>query len=150
VTQPDVPPTVPAPAFAPAVVPPPPRRPSATLAIIALVVAASLTLLYLIVKLVAVSINPDFDSDSTRAIASVLGVLGLLTILPALAVVVMGHLALRRRRDGATPGRALAGVALGLGYFHMLMWGNRVLLALVIATQSGDFSTFVADVFWWA
>jgi hypothetical protein len=150
VTQPDVPPTVPAPGVAPAIVPPPPRRPSSALAIISLVLAALLTLLYLIVKLIAVSLNPDFGSDTTNAASSVLGVFGLLALLPALAVVVMGHLALRRRPDGATPGRALAGAALGLGYFHVLMWGNRVLLALVIATQAGDFSTFVADVFWWA
>lgn len=149
-TQPDVPPTVPAPGVAPAIVPPPPRRPFSALATIALVLAALLTLLYLIVKLVAVSINPDFGSDTSNAVSSVLGVFGLLAILPALAVVVMGHLALRRRRDGETPGRVLAGAALGLGYFHVLMWGNRVLLALVIATQSGDFSTFVSDVFWWA
>jgi hypothetical protein len=113
-------------------------------------VGASLTALYLVVKIVAPTISPDLGSDTSIAIANVLGVLGLLAIIPAVAVIVMGHLALRRRPDGTTPGRALAGLALGLGYIHVLMWGNRLVIAAIVASQTGGFGTFIADTFWWA
>lgn len=133
-----------------AVYPPVERRPSVVLAIVAVVTGGALTLLYLMVKIVAPWINPDYGSDTSNAISTVFGVLGLLAIIPAGGVVVMGHLALRRRADGTSPGRAIAGVALGFGYVQVLMWGNRILIAAIVAAQSGDFSTFVSDTFWWA
>jgi hypothetical protein len=130
------------------------RRPAPVMAILALALGALLVVLYLIVKLVgAVLTNDDtaFDTGSPiYDLTTVLGILGILAILPAAVVVVLGHIGVRRRADGTYSGRLVAAAALAVGYLLVLMWGNRLLVTFLVASSAGDFSTFVTNNFWWA
>ena len=138
------------------VMPPAPRPRANTWAILALAIGAVLTLLYVIVKLVGAVLNadpgsfdPSVDSNADAA-AFFLGVLGLVAILPAAAAVIFGHLGLRRRADGTSPGRAIAAAGLTLGYVMVIMWANRLLIAAIVSTTTGAPDQFIPNVFWWA
>ena len=135
---------------------PAPRSRPNTMAILAFASGAVLTLLYVIVKLLGPVLNADpgaFDpsvESNADAAAFFLGVLGILAILPAAATVVFGHLGLRRRADGTTPGRTWAAVGLTLGYVMVIMWANRLLVAAIASATMGAADQFVPNVFWWA
>ncbi|MEO8529473.1 MAG: hypothetical protein ABI435_10380 [Pseudolysinimonas sp.] len=150
------PPSVPsqfAPGYAAFAVPLP-RNSAPMMSIIAASLGGLLVLLYLLVKVTAAALQADSTAyapgSSSYTIATVLGFLGLLAIIPAAVVVVVAHQGARRRPDGSDRGRLLAAAALSVGYLLVLMWGNRLLATLVIASTSNDFTMFVQNNFWWA
>ena len=126
-----------------------PRTGWSPLAITAFALAAFETGALLLVRLIAVTTAYN-SAEGTQALATVFGVLGLLSIVLTVGVIVLGHLALRQTKNDVRRGRVLAGAALGVGYFHLLLWGNRVILAAIAAATLGDFTQFLPNVFYWA
>lgn len=134
---------------APAAAPTPSARlPIAPLAWAALGIAALQTLILLIGRTIAAALS--WSDDDTTELATGLGGLGLASVIVTIAIIVLGHLALASTRDGRRGGRAVAGVALGAGYFHLLLWGNRLVAAAIAAGAGGDPGLFLPNVFWWA
>ena len=80
----------------------------------------------------------------------VFGVAGLLSFLPIVVVIVLGHLAVLATRPGQKRGRTLAIIGLTLGYVLFVLYLNRLIVVLLVATQSGDWGSLVANFFWWA
>ena len=80
----------------------------------------------------------------------VFGVLGLLSFLPIVVVIVLGHVAFLGTRPGRKRGRTLAVIGLTLGYVLFVLYLNRLIVVLLVATQSGDWGSLVANFFWWA
>ena len=143
------------PTYAPAGYAPTPPRPRGSAAgLFALIGGGVLTLLYLVVKVTAALLNADPSasdpSGAVNALATVFGVLGILAIVPAAFVVILGHLGIRQRPDGSNTGRIAAAIGLGAGYVHVVAWATRLIVATILGTQYGDFSTFLTNLFWWA
>ena len=63
---------------------------------------------------------------------------------------VLGHLAIRQTRDGSRRGRVLAVAAVALGYLHIAMWANRILVAIIASIAFNDTTQIVPNIFWWA
>ena len=80
----------------------------------------------------------------------VFGVLGLLSFVPIVVVIVLGHLGFVATRSGRKRGRTLAVIGLTLGFVLFVLYLNRLIVVLLVATQSGDWSSLVANFFWWA
>lgn len=80
----------------------------------------------------------------------VFGVLGLLSFLPIVAVIAAGHLGFAVTRPGRKRGRTPATVGLTLGYVLFVLYLNRLIVVLLVASQSGDWGNLVASFFWWA
>lgn len=153
-SAPPAPPAPPAAADSAAATPPAapaaPRRASAVPSVIAFGLGLLLTVLYLVVKLLSVSLNFQELNDGLQVVVTTLGVLGLVSLLPILLVVALGHVGARAAGNPGRRGRILAGFALGLGYFHLLMWGNRLLVAAIAAASLEDPQQFIPGIFWWA
>lgn len=125
----------------------PPKSPVAVTAWIAIVIVAVQTLMYFITKIVGGALaNADIASD----VATVFGVLGILSLLPPVVAVVLAHIALVQTRTGAKRGRVIAAIALGVGYVHIGMWANRIIVAVIAALQMNDPAQIVPGIFWWA
>ena len=120
-----------------------------TLAMVSLVIGALSLLALLIVKVIAAT--PLIPSDQPGAV--VIGMLGLLAILPIGLAVVLGHVAAARaRRLGA--GALIAGAALALGYAQLVLYFGRLITAAVAVstypTDAGPFYDFVVALYVWA
>jgi hypothetical protein len=112
-------------------------------AILSLLLGIIATIALLTVRTLAASVNEaDFDRS---VLGTALGVFGVGSIVLIVAIIVLGHVGARK---GVHRGRVIAGVGLGLGYFHLALWLNRMLLATieVIATgKPGDWLFWVFD-----
>ncbi|MBN9607585.1 MAG: hypothetical protein J0G30_13345 [Actinomycetales bacterium] len=113
----------------------------------ALLLAVVLVVLYLGVRVASVAMSVNYVDDFD-APALVLGVLGLVAVLPVVAVIVLGHLGAAFSRRSHRGG-VVSGMALGVGYVMLLMWGNRIVSAVIAAAGFGDPGHFVHDIFWW-
>jgi hypothetical protein len=79
----------------------------------------------------------------------VLGICGLLTVLPVLVVVVLGHLAIAATAPGKQRrGRGFAGAGISLGYALLLTY-LVTLIAAAIATVGPHSTDFVSNFFYW-
>lgn len=124
------------------------RTPASVFAIVAFAIVVLQSVLYFTTKTIAAAITAG-DSD-TEGFATVMGVLGILSLLPPVAAVVLGHLAIRQTRDGSRRGRVLAVAAVALGYLHIAMWANRILVAIIASIAFNDTTQIVPNIFWWA
>ena len=124
------------------------RTPASVFAIVAFAIVVLQSVLYFTTKTIAAAITAG-DSD-TEGFATVMGVLGILSLLPPVAAVVLGHLAIRQTRDGKRRGRVLAVAAVALGYLHIAMWANRILVAIIASIAFNDTTQIVPNIFWWA
>jgi len=118
------------------------------LALASLIIGAFELTSLLIVRIVA-SIASQAE-DVAPALALTFGIFGLVSLLPTLAAIVLGHVAIVQTMRGRRRGLARAALGTGLGYVNLLFWGNRVLIAIIAAAQVGDVSQFVPNNFWWA
>ncbi len=138
----------------PGYAPVPPRPRGSASGWVSLLGAVVLTALYFVVKVIAAVLNSDpgaFDGSSPAAgVATAFGVLGLLALVPVGVVIAFGHLGVRVRPDGSNAGRIVAAVGLGAGYVHLVAWFVRLVVAGTVAATSGDVSSFVSNIFWWA
>ena len=94
-----------------------------------------------------------YDDSSEQVVPMVLGMLGLATIVPVVASVVLGHVALSATRHGRTRGRATAGIAVGVGYVLLALYVVRIVNAASVASQgySGEVGElFLQNIFYWA
>jgi hypothetical protein len=115
-------------------------------------IGAILWMLLIIVKLLGVSLG-QVNSDLTT-LDIVIGVMGLITFIPALIAVILGHAGLinaKKRRGG----RATAGVGLALGYTQLVLWLTRIFVAVIALNTYPDSSVdplqqFLSNIFFWA
>ena len=124
-----------------------PKAPVAVTAWIAFVIVVVQTVLYFITKIVGGAMT---SADIASEVATVFGVLGILSLLPPVVAVVLAHIALVQTRTGAKRGRVIAAIALGVGYLHIGMWANRIIVAVIAALQLNDPAQIVPGIFWWA
>ncbi len=124
------------------------KPPLSGLALASLIIGAVELFLLLIVRIVASIASQANDGAPTLSLT--LGILGLVSVLPTIAAIVLGHIAIVQTVRGRRRGLALASLGTGLGYVNLLFWGNRVLIAIIAAAQVGDVSQFVPNNFWWA
>jgi hypothetical protein len=115
-----------------------------------MVLAVGLTVVLLSVKTLGAAWAYPGNSGDYDTPALALGTLLAVGIVPDLLTVVFGHIALVQTRDGERGGRVIAAIALGVGYLHVLLWGNRLINAAVAAVAGGDLSQLVPNLFWWA
>ena len=80
----------------------------------------------------------------------ILGVLGLLSILPILGAIALGHVGFLATRPGGKRGRTRAVIGLTLGYVLFVLYLNRLGVDLIWATQTGQWGDLVTNFFWWA
>jgi hypothetical protein len=116
---------------------------------ISLAIGALSLLALVIVKIIAAT--PLVPSDQPAAL--VIGILGLLAIVPIGLAIVLGHVALARaKRSGV--GALIAGAALALGYAQLVLYIGRLLTAAVAAStfpsDSGGFVDFIVNLYLWA
>ena len=78
------------------------------------------------------------------------GVLGLLSFVPIVGVLVAGHVGFLATRPGRKRGRTLATVGLTLGYVLFVLYFNRLIVVLLVASQSSEWDRLVSNFFWWA
>jgi hypothetical protein len=124
------------------------RTPASVFAIVAFAIVVLQSVLYFTTKTIAASITAS-ETD-TQGFATIMGVLGILSLLPPVAAVVLGHIAIRQTRDGNRRGRVLAIAAVALGYLHIAMWANRILVAIIASIAFNDTAQIVPNIFWWA
>ena len=124
------------------------KPPLSGMALASLVIGAFELFVLLIVRIVAAIASQA--NDGAPVLALTLGIFGLVALLPTVAAIVLGHIAIVQTVRGRRRGLGLASLGTGLGYVNLLFWGNRVLIAIIVAVQAGDLSQFVPDNFWWA
>jgi len=117
-------------------------------AVVAFALATAATVALLTLKTAATVLSTSGDDQTPTAI--VFGSLLLLGIVPNILTIVVGHVALFQIGSSGARGRAVAGVAIGVGYFHLLLWVIRVIAAGMVFATTGDPAQFVPDVFWWS
>jgi hypothetical protein len=118
------------------------------LALASFIIGAAELFLLLVVRIVASVASQAKDGAPTLALT--LGIFGLVSLLPTVAAIVLGHIAVVQTVRGRRRGVGVAFLGLGLGYINLLFWGNRVLVAIIAATYAGGVAQFVPNVFWWA
>ncbi|MEO6114883.1 MAG: DUF4190 domain-containing protein [Pseudolysinimonas sp.] len=118
------------------------------LALASLIIGGVEVVLLLIIRIVASLASQA--NDGAPALSLPLGILGLVSLLPTVAAIVLGHIAIVQTARGRRRGAGPAWLGTGLGYVNLLFWGNRVLIAIVVAAQAGDVAQFVPNIFWWA
>jgi hypothetical protein len=147
------PPPSPAPDFAQQALPiaaiDTPKAPVSVLAIVSFALAALTCFAYLTVKtLVPIFDAPTFDKQ-VDGIAVVFGILGLLSIVPIAAIIVLGHLGIRRSTAGRR-GRALGVAALAVGYLLLALYFNRLIVAAIAVVSFPHGTSFLENNFFWA
>ena len=125
------------------------RAPVSVLAIVAFAIVVLQSILYFTTKTIGAAITAG-DAGDSQTFTVVMGVLGILSLLPPVAAVVLGHIAIRQTRDGKRRGRVLAIAAVALGYLHIAMWANRILVAIIASVALDDTAQIVPNIFWWA
>jgi hypothetical protein len=78
---------------------------------------------------VIVGLNYDSGSQITNA---VIGAFGLLSIIPIIAGVVLGHLSLKATVDNRARGRLLGAFGLAIGYVFLVLWFNRLVGVIIV------------------
>jgi hypothetical protein len=123
------------------------KRPVSIPAVIALVLAAVTAIGFMSVKVLVVALDATFNA-TTLGIATVFGVLGLLSIILIAATIVLGHLALRKSTVHYR-GRILAAVALGVGYLFLALYLNRIIVSVIAIAVAPSSGTFLQDNYYW-
>jgi hypothetical protein len=141
--------TTPAPESVPPASPRPARTPLSVFAVVAFAIVVLQSVLYFTTKTIGAAMTGSDPAD-TQGFATVMGVLGILSLLPPVAAVVLGHMAIRQTRNGQRRGRVLAIAAVAIGYLHIAMWANRILVAIIASTALNDTAQIVPNIFWWA
>ena len=118
------------------------------IAILSLAGGAVLLALHMTVRLFG-AFNWE-SSDGGFDPGMVFGVLGLLSLLPIVGVIVLGHLGFLATRAGRKRGRTIATIGLTLGYVLFVLYLNRLIVVLLVASQGGDWGSLVSNFFWWA
>jgi hypothetical protein len=138
-----------APTIAPQAAPAPAARPGVSImAIVSLAVGAVIAFLHMTIRLLDAALGSD-TSVYRSAFPLVMGILGLLSIIPIAAGIVLGHLGLVQTRSGARRGRAVAWIGTVTGYALLLLYFNRVIVTIIATVVLKD-GKFVQDFFWWA
>jgi hypothetical protein len=142
--------TPPTPSAPASVTPTAPAKPSVSvLSIIALVVIVLTSVGYMTAK----TLVPVFDGQSFEkqvdTIAVVFGVLGLLSIVPIAAGIVLGHLGVRTSQRGKR-GRALGIAALSIGYLLLALYFNRLIVSAIAIISFPHDANFLENNFFWA
>ena len=117
-------------------------------AIISLVGGAVLLALHMTVRLFG-AFSWDIEGGGFDP-GVIFGVLGLLSFLPIVLVIVLGHLSFVATRPGRKGGRTLSVIGLTLGYVLFVLYLNRLIVVILVASQSGDWGGLVTNFFWWA
>jgi hypothetical protein len=141
-------PSVPAPA-APGIAYPAPVDPSkrfSIFAILAFVLGAFLAVSFTSVKIMSVSTVTLPEPD---VLDNVMGVLGLASIVVIAATIVLGHLGLRGTKASARRGNMLAIAGLTLGYFFLLLYFNRIIVAIIASITPNGNSDFLTNIYFW-
>ncbi len=129
--------------------PAPIARPGVSiLAIASLVVGAIIAFLHLTVRLLDAALGSD-PTVYRGPFPVVMGILGLLSLIPIAAGIVLGHLALVRTRNGARRGRPIAWIGTVIGYALLVLYFNRIIVTIIATVVLKD-GKFVQDFFWWA
>jgi hypothetical protein len=123
-----------------------PKRPISVFALIAFILGVTLTVTLTMVKTVAVAVS---SANDTEVLGTIFGWLGLVSIVVVAATVILGHLGIRATRPAGKRGRALAVAGVTLGYLHLVLYFNRVLIAIIALFTVKD-SSFVWNIFGWA
>ena len=103
-------------------------------AIISLLGAIVLLVLHMSVRLLVVvsaQWNTDFDW------AFVLGLLGLLSVVPILSGIVFGHVGVFATKDGKKRGRVAAVAGVSIGYVLLVLYVNRLIVVLLAMSFGG-------------
>lgn len=79
-----------------------------------------------------------------------LGVFGLLSLLPILIAIALGHVGFVATRPAGKRGRTIAVIGLTLAYVLFVLYLNRLGVDILWASQTGDWGDFVTNFFWWA
>ena len=117
-------------------------------AVLSFVGGAILLALHMTVRLFG-AFNWETDSEGADP-GLIFGVLGLLSFVPILLEIVLGHLGFIATRPGRKRGRTLAVAGLTMGYVLFVLYLNRLIVVLIVAVQSGEWDRFVPNFFWWA
>jgi hypothetical protein len=115
-------------------------------AILAFVLGAFLAVSFASVKIMAVS---TATLPNLSVLGTVMGVLGLASIIVIAATIVLGHLGLRGTKASAKRGNLLAIAGLTLGYFFLLLYFNRILVAIIATVSSDGNSDFLTNIYFW-
>jgi hypothetical protein len=138
-----------APTITPPATPAPAARAGVSIfAIISLVIGAVLAILHMTIRLLDAALGSD-PGIYKGAFPLVMGILGLLSILPIAAGIVLGHLGLVQTRSGARRGRGVAWIGTVIGYALLVLWFNRIIVTIIATIVLKD-GKFVQDFFWWA
>jgi hypothetical protein len=126
----------------------PPVRYSVLSLIGFIVACASLLDLLTAKTLVPVLDGPTFR-DQVGAIATALGILNLIEVVPIAVAVVFGHVGLSATSRGKR-GRWLAIASLVLGYALLLLYLNRIIVSLIAVIAFPQNAGFIQNNFYWA
>ena len=124
------------------------RRRWSVAAVTSFVLGVLLTGLLVIVKTLGPIWTTDGSGDRTLEAGQLGGIL-LMSIFPASAAVVFGRVAVVHTWGDRLRGWMLGALGLGLGAVHVLLWGNRVLNAVIATGRLEDMYWFVPNLFWW-
>ena len=151
-TATDAPPPPPPPAPihpAPPVVAAPPKAPVSVMAVISLALIVLTSIGYMTAK----TLVPVFDGkqfqNQVDTIALVFGILGLLSVVPIAAGIVLGHLGARASRHGKR-GRALGVAGLSVGYLLLALYFNRIIVSIIALVVFPHVGGFLQNNFYWA
>ena len=125
-----------------------PRNALALSGVVSLFGALILVFLHMTVRLYsAISSNWNTNFDWYALV----GGLGLLSVVPILSGVLLGHVGVLATRPGKKRGRGMAAAGLALGYVLFVLYLNRVLIIIVtISTQGLQWTEFPRYFLWWA
>ena len=143
--QPAVPPVSPPPppGFSPSV-----KAPLSVFALVALIVAAVLSVLHLVVRLLDAALGSSAEIYKSP-LPLVLGILGLASLVVIAVIIALGHVGIAQTRPGRKRGRTIAVIATTIGYVLLVLYLNRIIVA-IIATVTQKDGQFTQDIFWWA
>ncbi len=118
------------------------KGPLSGVTVTAFILAMLLVISFTSVKILSAAI------PSQEIVATIFGWLGLVSIVVVAATIVLGHVGLMSTRLARKRGRMLAISATTLGYFFLLLYFNRVVVA-VIALVTLPGGNFVQNFFYW-
>lgn len=125
------------------------RAPLAISGLLSFVGSAVILVIHTAIRILGA--NSFGDEEVTTTVATVLGVIGLLSIVPIVLNTALGHVGMAATKAGRKSGRALAVAGLTLGYVLLVLYGNRLIVVLVaMASQQTGWDQFVPNFYWWA
>jgi hypothetical protein len=117
-------------------------------AVTSFILAGVVTVLLLAAKIVGATLA--YGDEDVDLVAGQLGSVLFFCIAPIGLGIVFGHIGLVHTWGGRRKGWVLAGLGLGAGYLHLLLWLVRVVVATIVAFKDGDILWFMYEFFWWA